>query len=211
MSSIKGQLNQYIQSNATRSEKVAENINDWQLIKQYLSSPVPSIELTENQQNKLLRYTTIYHELVGNKYDEPELISLIRNQYDISETQARVDIACTREIWSDTLSLNKLFEIKVSIERCKRLLRKAEDQNDMKAYAWIDKNLQRYLSMLPDQDTQLPQDFYIPELEPVYDPALLGARKIDLKELEHTINEMRSKKANSFIEDISIIPDNDNT
>lgn len=63
---------------------------------------------------------------------------------------------------------------------------------DMKALAAFEKNRKDLLKLLPDEDEK-PVDFQGHVYELTFDPKLLGAPEINMKELLQSINAKRNK------------------
>lgn len=188
------------------TEALLETTRDWQTIKAYLSNRLgEAFELTETQQKKLTRYKFIYDQLSSGKYTEQEVVSQLTNKslYALSLSQAYEDLRCSQEIFTSVISVNKEFEIKLQLQINRNLQRKAEELGDFKAAAAFEKNRALLLKLLPDQDDS-PADMFEGHIfEAVFDPRLLGAPDVDMKEVLKTINEKRDKKINiDLFEDI---------
>lgn len=198
---------------AKAAEAAAAHLNDWQQIKLFISNRITEIELTPGQHEKLKRYNAIYSEMLSNKYDEVELPVMISKTFGISESQAYRDINDVKEIYSKVVKIDKLFEIKQSIEMCKRVLRKCEELNDMKAFAMIDKNLQKYKAMLPDDDVTVTEGWQPPEISAMFNPVLIGMpMELDMKKFLERLNEKRNAKINlDMIEEALIVEENNDS
>lgn len=187
------------------AELLMAKTRDWQVIKAYLSNRLNDIVLTPTQQEKLKRYQYIYDQLVSGRYGEQEVINQVKKFFSIELTQAYEDLKCTREIFTTLLNINKRFEQKMELESARKMKRKCEELNDFKAAAQIQKNIVLLLKDLPDdvEDTQI---FEGHTFEVTFDPSLLGAPAVDMKELLNSINEKRSKKINiDMFEELSYV------
>lgn len=180
------------------TDLLLEKTRDWQTIKAFLSNRLGELELTEMQAAKLKRYQFIYDQLSGGKYTTQEIVSQLTNKshFGISISQAYEDISCTQEIWNSLLNINKRFEIKLELEINRRLMRKAEELGDLKAVAAFQKNRAALYKLLPDEDDTPADAFEGHVFEAVFDPRLLGAPDVDMKEVLRIINEKRDKKIN---------------
>ena len=173
-----------------------QKTNDWQTIKAYLSNRLSEDFLTDDQKLKKDRYQYIYNQLVSGKYTDLEICNQVMKLYGVKTAQAYEDISCTRELWNSVLNINKQFEIKLELQINRNMLRKCEELGDMKAFAAIEKNREKLLALLPDQEENPAEMFEGHTIEAVFDPRLLGAPDIDMKEVLKAINEKRDKKIN---------------
>lgn len=169
---------------------------DWQVIKQYLSNRLEEIELSPEQQKKLERYQYIYNQLVSGKYTDQEVVNQVTKIYSVKISQAYEDISCTREIFNAVININKQFELKLQLQINRNMLRKAEELSDLKAYAQLEKNRALLLKQLPEVEDNPAELFEGHTIEAVFDPRLLGAPDIDMKEVLKAVNEKRGKKIN---------------
>lgn len=188
------------------TEKILEITRDWQLIKAYLSNRLDeAFELTPEQEKKLERYKYAYDQLSSGKYTEQEVVAQLTNKklYGVSLSQAYEDLRCSKEIFSTLLSVNRTFEIKLQLDVNRNLMRKAEELGDLKAVAALEKNRAMLLKLLPEED-ESPADLFEGHVfEAVFDPRLLGAPDIDMKEVLKLVNEKRGKKIDiDLFEDI---------
>ena len=79
--------------------------------------------MNKQQQEKLKRYQYIYDQLSSAKYTEGEVIEQVQRIFEgVSHSQAIQDLRCSKEIFSTTLKIHKLFEIKLQIDRLKFIL-----------------------------------------------------------------------------------------
>jgi hypothetical protein len=180
---------------ATTTDLLLARVQDWQQIKEYLCNRVTDESfLTEAQLEKLKRYQYFYNQLVSGKYTETEVVNQCIKMYKIKTAQAYEDLSCTKELFNYVLNINKVFEIKVQLEINRNMQRKCEELNDMKAAAAFEKNRALLLKLVPDQDDTPAELFDGHIYELTFDPELLGAQPIDMKELIDMINEKRNVK-----------------
>ena len=178
------------------AEILLAKTRDWQVIKAYLSNRVNEMELTPTQQIKKKRYQFIYEQLVSDRYSEREVINQVVKIYEIGLTQAYEDLKCTREIYNSLLTIDKRFEQKMELESARSMKRKCIELNDFKAAAAVQKNIVMLMKDLLD-DIENPELFEGHSFEVTFDPALLGAPPVNMKELLTAINDKRSKKINT--------------
>jgi hypothetical protein len=185
------------------TELLLSKTRDWQVIKNYLCNRLADIELTPAQQEKMKRYQYIYEQLASGKYSDTDVINQVKKIYKIEVVQAYEDMSCTREIFTTVLSINKRFEIKIQLEINRNMMRKAEEMNDYRAAAQLEKNRALLLKLVPDEEETPGEFFEGHEIDAVFDPRLLGAPDVNMKELLNMINEKRKVKINSdLISDI---------
>ena len=113
--------------------------------------------------------------------------------------QAYEDINCAKEVFTSLINLNKLFELQLQLENNRHMLIKANELNDMKAYAALEKNRVLLIKQIPIEDSCPGEMFEGHTYELTFDPSLLGGPKIGKKEmieLLKMINEKRNKKIN---------------
>jgi hypothetical protein len=185
------------------AELLLERTRDWQLIKQYLCNRLQDIELTPTQTEKLNRYQFIYNQLVSGEYSDAEVLSLVIKTYKIEQRQAYDDMNAAREIFCTVVNVNKLFEIQLQIQITKDMIRKASELQDYKSAASLGKNLVALISLLPDTEENPADLFEGHNIEATFDPSLLGAAPVNMKEVLDAINLKRKAKINTdMFEDI---------
>jgi hypothetical protein len=185
------------------AELLLERTRDWQLIKQYLCNRLQDIELTPTQTEKLNRYQFIYNQLVSGEYSDAEVLSLVIKTYNIEQRQAYDDMNAAREIFCTVVNVNKLFEIQLQIQITKDMIRKASELQDYKSAASLGKNLVALISLLPDTEENPADLFEGHSIEATFDPSLLGAPPVNMKEVLDAINLKRKAKINTdMFEDI---------
>lgn len=178
------------------AEALMQNTNDWQVIKQFMCNRLKGLQLTPEQEKKLERYQFIYNQLVSGKYTDAEVISQLTNKklYGLSISQAYEDINAAKELFPSVININKRFELHLALELNKLRQMKAEAMGDMKALAAFEKNRTLLLKELPEQEENPADMFEGHSIEAVFDPKLLGAPAVDLKEVLKAVNEKRGKK-----------------
>jgi hypothetical protein len=179
------------------------NVSDWQVIKQYLSNRLEEDYLTDMQKEKLQRYQFMYNESMSSKYSENEILNATMRIYKIGLTQAYEDWNAMQEIFTTVLSINKRFEMKLELNSARALKRKCEEMGDMKSAAAHGKNIIALLKELEDEEENPGDMFEGHQFEAVFNPTLLGASEVNMKEVLTAINEKRGKKINiDMFEDI---------
>lgn len=176
------------------TEILLEKTRDWQMIREYLCNRLRDTKLTETQQMKMKRYEFIYNQLVSAKYTDQEVLSQVMNLFDVGLPQAYEDLNCSREVFNSAISINKKFEIKMELQSAKDMKRKCVELCDFKAAAAIQKNIIALTAMLPDLEEYPATQFAGHEIEAVFNPELLGAPPVDMKEVLAAINAKRKVK-----------------
>lgn len=188
----------------TALQKKAEEVNaaaefimaktrDWQVIKNYLSNRIKDLALTPEQQKKLERYQYIYNQMVSGRYTDQEVVNQVKTNYKVEVTQAYEDINNTREIFNSVVNVHKQFEIKLQLQINRKMLHKAAELQDMKAYAALEKNRALLIKQLPDEPEN-PAEFFEGHIyEMTFDPELLGAPPVDMIKVLQAINAKRNK------------------
>lgn len=166
---------------------------DWQLIKMYLANRLKDMPLTTGQKSKLERYQFIYNQLVSGKYTNPEVVSQVKKLYSVSQSQAYADINAAKEIFNSIVTYNKQFEITQELEINRQMLRMARELQDVKGFAALEKNRAALIKMLPDTMDNASEYFEGHTYNMTFDPSLIGAPPVDMKELLATINAKRNK------------------
>lgn len=180
----------------TAAEALMASTNDWQVIKQFMCNRLTGIQLTPEQEKKLERYQFIYNQLVSGKYTDAEVISQLTNKklYGLSISQAYEDMNAAKELFPRVININKRFEVHLALEMNKVRQMKAEAMGDMKALAAFEKNAHLLRSELPEEAENPAEMFEGHTIEAVFDPRLLGAPLVDMKEVLKAVNEKRDKK-----------------
>lgn len=194
------------------AELITAKTRDWQLIKAYMCNRVNNIALTAEQEKKMERYQYIYNQMVTGRYTDQEVMNQVKKFFDIGITQAYEDMNASREVFNSVINVNKQFEINLQLQINRKLLRKAEELGDMKACAAFEKNRALLIKLLPEAIENPAEFFEGHTYEMTFDPELLGAPKVDMKELLQAINAKRNKhiKTDMFEElEYKDLPDGD--
>lgn len=189
---------------------MAEQTNDWMMIRDYMNNRLADMKLSANQQAKLRRYQFAYDQLSSGKYTESEVISQLQTHFQVNESTARQDIRHSREIYTTTLAIDKHFEIKMQLDLLKIEQQKARDSGNLEAYAKLTKCITELLKMAPEPVEQ--DDAFKPHHNSFdFNPAILGIPAIDKTELKELLAVLKAKHNftadTSFIEDAEIIED----
>lgn len=175
-------------------EMLMEHTRDWQTIKAYINNRL-DIELTPEQQKKYDRYQFIYNQICSGKYGKGQILDQVQRFFSIARTQAYEDYNATQEIFSSTISINKILELYLQLETCKELQRKAAAAGDFRAAASFGKNIIMINKEIPEVETNLAEQFEGHDFEITFDPTLLGAQtNVNMKELLDKINAKRKVK-----------------
>jgi hypothetical protein len=194
---IKNILKEKAEQIAAGTAIIVQRTNDLQVIKKYMTNRLSDLRLTASQKEKMKRYQFIYSELMGGKYGEPEIVSMLVSMYNIEERSAYYDIKDTRELFSEVIQIDKLFELKVELESCREMKRKCIKIGDIDTANKVQKNINSILSMIEHVEPVNAELFEGHVIEPVFDPSLIGAPSISkeaLNDLMHRIAEKRGKK-----------------
>lgn len=195
---MKEPVENYLERKAAEIKKGAEFLlektKDWQTIKRYLSNRFDDIKLTTRQQEKLQRYQFIYNQLCTGQYTEREIVTQTQKMYNLGSVQAYDDLNATKEIFSSFININKRFELKIELDIARDARRKCLAINDMKNVAAITKNIIAILSMIEDVEEFDKEAFEAHTIVAQFNPELLGAEPVDMKELLKEINAKRSAK-----------------
>jgi hypothetical protein len=175
-------------------ESITEKTRDWQLIKQFMLNRLGDIKLTPKQVEKMGRYQFAYNQMAGGKYNDNDVINLTMNMYGLEYSQACEDVSASKEIFSTVININKKFELNIQLQVNRNLQKKAEQLCDFKALAAFEKNRIAMLAMVQDEEENPADQFVGHQFEAVFNPSLIGAVPVDLKELMTVINEKRKVK-----------------
>lgn len=167
---------------------------DWQMIRDYLNNRLNGMKLTKIQQDKLARYQFIYAQLYSGRHSENDVIEQVQRFFkDVSPTQAVQDLRCSKEIFSTTLKIHKRFEIKLQIDRLKVEQQKCLEFGKPVDFAAISKVILEYLKMLPDEEPDDAELFKGHTNIIDFNPAILGAEKIPMKDINELLAEIQTK------------------
>ena len=199
---------------ARGAELIANEVRDWQMIKQYMSNRLVNIELTEPQQEKLEKMNFVYNNLASGKYNEPQVVRLLEDKYGICSKEAYNIINATKEIYETSFSINKLFELKVELESAKKFRATCIAAKDYKTAGYMYKVILDLLGMIEPMEKET-ESFEGHIIEAVFDPTLLTGGKainIDMTALLNKINAKRKSKIKieKFIEEIPYTEVNEN-
>lgn len=133
-----------------------------------------------------------------------ETINALREEFGISQEQARIDIHNMKRLFTNVDKVNDEFEKVMYIESVKRLRKKAIELGDEKGYAVAarcDANLAKVLGFGVDKDTipepKIVQVFISTSVEE------LGLPKIEnLNQTLEALRKKREEKALSEVEDV---------
>lgn len=201
---------------AHAAELLAAEVNDWQTIQNYITRRVTDIKLSPEQETKLKRYQFIYNQLSGGRFTDEDVVSQLEDHFSISYVQALKDIRDAKELYTVAFQVNKQFEIKLQLTLNRIMLDKANNMQDLKAYAALEKNRQKLLAMLPDDADGRADDFEGHTYQILFEPELLGIEPINNKDLEQFLQTIKEKFGVSVqipgfmkqIEDAEILEEN---
>lgn len=195
---------------------MAEQTNDWMMIRDYMNNRLGEMRLSDQQKTKLRRYQFAYDQLSSGRYTELEVISQLQEHFGVAEVTAISDLKCSKEIYSTTLAINKRFEIKMQIELLKIEQQKARDVGNLDASAKLAKCIAEFLKMVPDEMPDKDDAFTPHQNALTFNPAILGIPAIDKTEMNDLLktlaNKYNYKLDTSFIEieDAEIISEDEN-
>lgn len=176
---------------------------DWQMIRDFITNRVQGISLSTDQEFKLKIYQYIYDQLQSYKYTEQEVVKSVERLFNRSFSQACADMRHAKEIFNTTLKINKLFEIKLQIDRLKIEQQKCINSGQSKDFALISKVIQSYIEMLPDDEDEMSHLFTGHTNMITFNPALLGIEPLSKSVLDEILSTV--KKKNNFNDIISAI------
>lgn len=179
---------------AAGAEAVAAITNDWQTILQFMKGRLQEEFLTEQQKEKMKRYNFMYKELQTGKYSKQEVINMNMRLYGIGLQQSYEDFNCMSEIFSSVMHVNKLFTLQMELELADKMMRKCSELMDFKGAAMFQKNKAQLLAMLPEKDENAAALFEGHIVEAVFDPRLIGAPDVNIKDVIEKINAKRKVK-----------------
>ena len=194
------QLQNHVSAIRKGAELVVNSINDWQVIRQFLSNRSGGLALTDIQQAKLDRYNFMYNQLASGNFSEYDVVEVVSKKYEITIQQGYEDLACTKEIYSTLFNFNKAFELRIQLDLNRIMLKKAEVDEDYIAYASLEKNRIKLMQMIPEMD--LDENWFEPHQNIIeFNPELIGAEQVDMQEVLNYINEKRKLKINTALFD----------
>jgi len=198
-----------VESISAGAALLAEKTNDWQVIKQYLSNRANNMELTNMQKKKLARYQFVYNQLSSGKFLEKEVVTQITKEFNVDIDIAYEDVADAKELYGFLFSINKLFELKIQLDINRLLINKAKEANDLRAAAAFEKNRIELLKLVPEIVDTPGQYFESHTYEIKFDPSLIGAPDINMKEILAEINKRHGATLDlDAIEEAEVVNDN---
>lgn len=195
---VKTALQQRAQDVARAADLLLQKTRDWQRIELFVCNRLQE-PLTPEQEKKLTRYQFVYNQMISGKYTDNEIVQQLINIHKVKITQAYEDVKKTREIWPKAINVTQEMGLQVQLEINRKAQIKAMELGDMKSFAQLEKNRIKMLSMLEKEDDTMADAFEGYQIEPVFNPDLIGAPKItrdDALELLKAINAKRGKKVN---------------
>lgn len=197
-----------------QAEFIMAKTRDWQVIKQFMSNRMHEIVLTPEQEKKMERYQFIYNELVSGKSTNQQIVQQVKTLFKIELSQAYEDMNAAREVFTSVININKQFELNLALELNTKYKNKAEAMGDLKALAAFEKNREKLIALLPDEESD-PVDFEGHIYELTFDPQLINGPKVtaeSMKKLLDAINAKRRKPIRTeMFEELESenIPEND--
>lgn len=175
-----------------RIDYITEQTNDYQTIRAYMNNRFDQIKLTPGQTEKLRRWQYIYDQMSTGKYSDDDIRSQLEVHFSVDTQTARNDIRHAQELFSTTLSINKKFRIIMDLKLLDKMQRKAALDNQLDAYARLQKTKNELYKMLPDEE-EMPGDYFQPRTNIFeFNPALLGVNPIDPSKLKALIEQLKS-------------------
>jgi hypothetical protein len=187
---------------------VASKTNDWQVVKEYISSRVENFPLTDKQKELFEVYNFCYANLISGKYNSAQLVNVISKKYACDVRHAQNYLNATKEIYDTTLSLNKGLELSIELEVCRKHRNMCVDRGDLKTAEAYSKTILSILKEIKEkEDANLGFEGIF--IEATFDPTLLGVPLIsrdDIKDVLVKINQSRNKKLdlNLFLNEIPL-------
>jgi len=127
--------------------------NHIQIIEQYFAQGGEGIELSDFQQ-KILQRLRFADEMIRQnqgRFKRNEIANKIMLHFKINRETAFRDIVNAEHVFASSYPLNKKYEIGCRIEFLKEQIREATAKSDFDAVARMEKVLQGYLDIYPDQ------------------------------------------------------------
>lgn len=177
-----------------RAEWIAEQTNDLQLIKAYLSARLGEMVLNENQLLKLKRWQYIYDQMSTGKYTDADIRFQVIKVFGLSDSAARADMRQAQDVFATTLSINKKFKIQLDIQLLDIQQQKCRDTNNMEAYSKLQRVKNELYKMLPDEEEEAPIDYFQPRTNQItFNPSLLGHKPIPPDQMKDLIEELKNE------------------
>lgn len=194
-----------------RAEYIAETVNDFQTIKQYMNNRFDdNMKLTQSQEHQLKMYQYVYDQSQTHKYTEFQIRNQLKSNFGLNDRQAWDVFKKAQELFATALHINKLFQMRMDILWIEKLQRKAEAANDMDAFAKLQKVKNDIRSMIPDTDEVAGDDFKPIQVEFQFNPEILGRPVIPKKKIKELVDQLVKDYeitgfANDFFDDAEII------
>lgn len=144
----------------SRLVKNGKGDSDREAIELYLIAGGEGIELTEEQTQKLERWTFADEMIRTNmgKLSRFEISRLIETRYNVSGYMARNYMNAAEAVFSSSSPINKKHRIQLRIEFLEKQSRKAADAKNFDAVASLEKSIAKYLEIYPEvQPDQSPK------------------------------------------------------
>ncbi|WP_028665620.1 hypothetical protein [Runella zeae] len=158
----------------------------------------PNSKLSEKQQEQLQRWTWCREWYITYEpFTNRELVNVMMQQFEISEKQAYIDVYNTMKFFASMEKVNKEAEKVMMVHRLKKRRHKLDAIVDTEPKAAgeatkADKLLAEVLGFM-EPDNLIPAPVII-EINPVFDPTLLGFEPI--QNLELKLKKYRERKKN---------------
>lgn len=175
-----------------QAELAAAETDDYLAVKQYLTRRVSEIQLSDNQAKRLECYQFAYNQLVSGKYTEHEVVDMLISSFtDMSRPKAMQYLRDSKDLFSTTFNINKIFEIKVQLELNRIEQQKASVRGDSQSFARLEKNRVEMMKLIPDVEDDNHEDFEGHVIIPMFDPALLGIDPINKHDLVKLLEDIQ--------------------
>lgn len=179
---------------SSNKELLAVKTKDWERIKEYMNNAGAEIRLTTIQQNKLDRYQYIFHNRCSGLYTHQEVINQTVKKFNVKLVQVYEDLNYTFELYTSVIKFSKRFELMAELESARDLKRKCIIIGEFAAAAMFGKNIIALFSQLESQEGSPGDLFEGHHFEVTFDPRLLSAPDINMKEILDIINAKRKVK-----------------
>lgn len=174
-----------------RMEWMAEQTNDLQTIRAYMNNRYADIKLTDTQEFKLKRWQFVYDQMSSGKYTQQEIRSQLELHFKISASESLADMRTAQELFSSTLSINKLFKIQIDIQLLEIMQQKAREANKLDEYAKLQRVKNELYKMLPDEVEKPSDDFEPRQNHFEYNPELLGLQRVSADKMKALVEQLK--------------------
>jgi hypothetical protein len=147
------QSNESLEKSSSQDLSKRYDSSHIQIIEQYLAQGGEGIELSDFQK-KILERLRFADEMIRQnqgRLKRNEIANKIMLHFDINNQTAFKDIVNAEHVFASSYPLNKKYEIGCRIEFLKDQIREASAKSDFDAVARMEKVLQSYLDIYPDQ------------------------------------------------------------